>query len=82
MVNKAIEIERKHIHAITVKTKTPESWKIENESEDVWFLGSEINRERMRERERENGLGLPLTATLTLENLFIYNLMIMIMAFP
>jgi stress-induced morphogen len=33
MVNKAIEEERKHIHAITVKTKTPESWKSENEDE-------------------------------------------------
>lgn len=30
-VNKAIEEERKHIHAITVKTKTPESWQQEQE---------------------------------------------------
>mmetsp|Transcript_20415 Transcript_20415/g.19736 ORF Transcript_20415/g.19736 Transcript_20415/m.19736 type:complete len:92 (+) Transcript_20415:154-429(+) len=35
MVNKAIEEERKHIHAITVKTKTPESWKSENEDEEA-----------------------------------------------
>ena len=34
-VNKAIEEERKHIHAITVKTKTPESWQQENEQEEV-----------------------------------------------
>lgn len=35
IVNKAIEEERKHIHAITVKTKTPESWKLEQEDEEV-----------------------------------------------
>jgi stress-induced morphogen len=34
LVNKAIEEERKHIHAITVKTKTPESWIQENEPEE------------------------------------------------
>ena len=33
IVNKAIEDERKHIHAITLKTKTPESWQQENEEE-------------------------------------------------
>ena len=31
IVNKAIEEERQHIHAITVKTKTPESWQQEQE---------------------------------------------------
>lgn len=35
MVNKAIEEERKHIHAITLKTKTPESWKAEKEDEQA-----------------------------------------------
>lgn len=35
LVNKAIEEERKHIHAITVKTKTPESWQQENEPEET-----------------------------------------------
>jgi stress-induced morphogen len=34
LVNKAIEEERKHIHAITLKTKTPESWQQENEPEE------------------------------------------------
>lgn len=35
LVNKAIEEERKHIHAVTVKTKTPESWQQENEPEET-----------------------------------------------
>lgn len=33
LVNKAIEDERKSIHAITIRTKTPESWQQENEEE-------------------------------------------------
>lgn len=31
LVNKAIEEERKHIHATTLKTKTPESWQSEQQ---------------------------------------------------
>ena len=31
LVNKAIEVERKFIHATTLKTKTPESWQSEQQ---------------------------------------------------